>query len=131
MKTIYIIIILFPISLFVANAQTANEVLSYSQQFQVVENHAHHSIEFVDGNEIEQVLSLLFIGYKKFLSSQDSESCIFTPSCSVYALESIKNQGIFLGSLNALDRLSRCNPFNYSAYKIDSKTNRLSDPVKK
>ena len=39
-------------------------------------------------NELEATAAVLFIGYKNFLSSQDMNSCVFTPSCSVYAIES-------------------------------------------
>jgi hypothetical protein len=44
------------------------------------------------------VFSGLFLFYKSFVSSQDAQSCSFTPSCSVYALEAVKNQGnVYLG----------------------------------
>lgn len=39
-------------------------------------------------------------------------SCRFYPTCSDYALEAIKRQGPFKGSLKALWRIIRCNPFS-------------------
>ncbi|MDA3882433.1 MAG: membrane protein insertion efficiency factor YidD, partial [Bacteroidales bacterium] len=42
-------------------------------------------------NELEGTAALLFVGYKSILSSQDMSSCVFTPSCSVYAIETLKH----------------------------------------
>lgn len=49
--------------------------------------------------------------YQKFISSQDGPSCVFTPSCSQFAAQSIEKFGIGRGTLLAVDRLLRCNPF--------------------
>ncbi|HPR32050.1 MAG TPA: membrane protein insertion efficiency factor YidD [Prolixibacteraceae bacterium] len=62
-------------------------------------------------NELEATAAILFVGYKDFLSSQDMNSCVFTPSCSVYAIESIQNDNLFVAYLKIFDRLSRCHPF--------------------
>ncbi len=37
--------------------------------------------------------------------------CRFTPSCSEYALESVRIHGVFGGSWLALKRICRCHPF--------------------
>lgn len=47
--------------------------------------------------------------YKNYISSQDGEVCMFYPSCSNFAQNSIKKHGIFLGIFLATDRLLRCN----------------------
>ena len=39
-------------------------------------------------------------------------SCRFHPSCSQYALVSLRRFGIGLGSWLAIKRLSKCHPFN-------------------
>ncbi len=48
-------------------------------------------------------------------------NCKFVPSCSEYAIEAIEYYGVFKGSILAIKRILRCNPFNIGGY----------DPVKK
>ncbi|MBL0764396.1 membrane protein insertion efficiency factor YidD [Marivirga atlantica] len=81
-------------------------------------------------NELQFVMSGLFLFYKEFISSQDSQSCSFTPSCSEYALQAVKQQGIFKGMLNGFDRLSRCNSLSPEKYEVDPETRLLLDPLK-
>lgn len=38
-------------------------------------------------------------------------SCRYTPTCSQYAIEAIEIHGIFKGSMLAIWRIMRCNPF--------------------
>jgi len=80
-------------------------------------------------NEAEFVFTGLFVFYKTFISSQDGGSCTFTPSCSEYALQSIKKKGIFVGLLNSFDRLIRCNGLSPENYKYDKERHLLIDPV--
>jgi len=80
-------------------------------------------------NEIQFIASGLLLFYKSVISSQDGNHCSFYPSCSIYAIESIKKKGFTLGFAAAMDRLSRCNrlsPGNYEKYKD---TQLFSDPV--
>ena len=50
--------------------------------------------------------------YQKYLSPLKVRThCIYTPTCSQYAIEAIEIHGIFKGSLMALGRIMRCNPF--------------------
>ena len=82
-------------------------------------------------NEIEIVFSTGFLFYKSFVSSQDKPSCIFSPSCSEFAVEAFQKKGIFLGWLNTFDRLSRCNGFaNHTHYHFDIEKKLFYDPVK-
>lgn len=71
-----------------------------------------------------------FMFYKSFISSQDHMSCVFTPSCSEYAVQAIQKQGIFLGMLNTFDRLTRCNGLRPGDYTIDPRVRLLVDPVR-
>ena len=48
--------------------------------------------------------------YRKFISPIKPRCCRFTPSCSQYALEALKEWGVFRGSALALWRILRCNP---------------------
>ena len=43
-------------------------------------------------------------------------ACRFTPTCSQYALEAIQVHGVFKGTLLALWRIIRCNPFGKGGY---------------
>jgi hypothetical protein len=82
-------------------------------------------------NEIEIVFSTGFLFYKSFISSQDKPSCIFSPSCSEFAVEAFQKEGIFLGWLKTFDRLSRCNGFaNHTHYHFDTEKQLFYDPVK-
>ncbi len=81
-------------------------------------------------NEVENVVSTMFLFYKKFISSQDYNSCVFEPSCSVYAIHSIQKLGFLVGYLNAFDRLTRCHGLASEYYQFDPKTHLLYDPVK-
>lgn len=80
-------------------------------------------------NELKWLASGLFLFYKSFFSSQDGNHCVFHPSCSVYAMETLKKNGILIGLPDAIDRLSRCNLLSAENYKKDTETNLLSDPV--
>ncbi len=80
-------------------------------------------------NELQLIASGLFLFYKSFFSSQDGNHCVFHPSCSVYTIESIKKHGIFIGIIDGMDRLQRCNRLSPENYERYENTNLLSDPV--
>lgn len=80
--------------------------------------------------EIGGTLDMAFFVYKTFISSQDHMSCVFTPSCSEYAVEAVRRQGMLVGLINTFDRLTRCNGLRPGDYPVDPVTMRLSDPVK-
>ena len=56
--------------------------------------------------------------YQKYISPTLSlfSHCIYTPSCSNYALEAIEKYGAFKGGLMSLWRILRCNPFSHGGY---------------
>jgi len=76
------------------------------------DNHSNNYNEYLkrSSNELEATVAILFIGYKNFLSSQDMNSCVFSPSCSVYAIESFQHNNPFEAYLKTFDRLARCHP---------------------
>ncbi|WP_459893216.1 membrane protein insertion efficiency factor YidD [Hydrogenobaculum acidophilum] len=47
-----------------------------------------------------------------FISPLYPSSCRFYPTCSNYAILSIEKYGAFKGSLKAIWRILRCNPWN-------------------
>ena len=68
----------------------------------------------------KQACALPLIGLVKFyqlcISPFTPPSCRFTPTCSQYGLEAIQKYGAFKGSLLALWRILRCNPFSHGGY---------------
>ena len=54
--------------------------------------------------------------YQKYLSPLKRVHCPYTPPCSQYGLEAIQKYGAFKGSLLALWRILRCNPFSHGGY---------------
>lgn len=91
---------------------------------------AQFSLSRNNTNELQAVLSGLFLFYKSFLSSQDNQRCSFHPSCSEFGLEAVKKLGVVRGIMCTCDRLTRCNGFSPRQYEIDLERRRLKDPVK-
>lgn len=55
--------------------------------------------------------------YQKYLSPLKGHStCIYFPTCSQYAVESIEKYGALKGGLLAVWRILRCNPFAKGGY---------------
>ncbi|MBR4896584.1 MAG: membrane protein insertion efficiency factor YidD [Clostridia bacterium] len=55
--------------------------------------------------------------YRRFLSPLKGQgSCRFTPTCSAYAVEAVREWGILCGTLLAVFRILRCNPFSRGGY---------------
>jgi putative component of membrane protein insertase Oxa1/YidC/SpoIIIJ protein YidD len=80
--------------------------------------------------EIDIVFSFGFLLYKTCISSQDTPSCVFTPSCSEYAVQAIKKKGLIVGWLTTFDRLSRCHGLvRPTDYPFDHEKQRFYDPV--
>lgn len=80
------------------------------------------------GNEIKFIASTFFMVYKEFISSQDYISCVFHPSCSIYAIQAVQKQGV-IGVFNAFDRLTRCNGLSPEHYMLHKETQLFYDPV--
>ncbi|MCS7165745.1 MAG: membrane protein insertion efficiency factor YidD [Candidatus Calescibacterium sp.] len=58
-----------------------------------------------------RIIRFLITLYRR-LKSRKYPVCKYYPSCSDYALISIEKYGIFIGSLKAIWRFLRCNPFS-------------------
>ncbi|MBN1541917.1 membrane protein insertion efficiency factor YidD [candidate division KSB1 bacterium] len=54
--------------------------------------------------------------YQVCLSPFLPRSCRFYPSCSNYAIQTITKNGFIKGSLKAIARILRCNPFHPGGY---------------
>jgi putative membrane protein insertion efficiency factor len=59
------------------------------------------------------LLSAPIRAYRLLISPLMPQSCRFTPSCSVYALEALRIHGPFKGVWLAARRLARCHPISW------------------
>jgi putative membrane protein insertion efficiency factor len=59
---------------------------------------------------------LLIILYQQIISPWIPARCRFAPTCSHYAIESLKVHGFFKGSALAIWRLLRCQPFCHGGF---------------
>ena len=66
------------------------------------------------------MLSKVFIKilkfYKKNISPSISSGCIFTPTCSVYAIEAFEKRNFFVSVFLVIWRILRCNSFNKGGF---------------
>ena len=60
---------------------------------------------------MKTILIWLIKGYKKFISPLLGDNCRFYPTCSSYAIEALQVHGFFKGTVLAVWRILRCNPF--------------------
>jgi putative membrane protein insertion efficiency factor len=54
--------------------------------------------------------------YRRWISPALAPRCRYEPSCSTYAVEAISRFGAARGSLLAVWRLLRCNPFSHGGF---------------
>ncbi len=68
------------------------------------------------GSHIDKTVAgtmvLMIQGYQLLIRPVLPQTCRFYPSCSVYAIESLRRHGSIKGLVLTLYRLLRCNPFN-------------------
>jgi putative membrane protein insertion efficiency factor len=66
---------------------------------------------------VKRLLSALLIApirlYQRFISPAFAPRCRYYPTCSEYAVQSIRELGPIRGSILAGWRLLRCNPFSH------------------
>jgi putative membrane protein insertion efficiency factor len=58
----------------------------------------------------------LIRAYQRLISPLLPRRCKYHPTCSAYAVQSIQSFGILRGSVLAVWRLLRCNPFSHGGY---------------
>ena len=69
---------------------------------------------------IKKFLISLIKFYRKKISPLSPPKCKYIPTCSQYALDAIEKYGVLKGTLLAIWRILRCNPFSKGGF----------DPVK-
>lgn len=70
--------------------------------------------------------------YQNFFSQHLSASCLYSPSCSDFSKQAVKQFGLIKGTLLSFDRLSRCNRIaatDLNPEEVDPKTHRFADSV--
>lgn len=65
---------------------------------------------------MKKLLLKLILFYRKNISPMKPSCCRFVPTCSQYAIEAIEKYGAFKGSILAIWRILRCNPFSKGGY---------------
>ena len=65
---------------------------------------------------MKRVLIAILRFYKRHISPLLPNACIYTPTCSEYAMEAIQKHGAIKGTGLAIWRLLRCNPFMKGGY---------------
>lgn len=63
-----------------------------------------------------RLLSALVVAYQWTLRPLIGSQCRFEPHCSAYALEALARHGAARGTLLAVWRILRCNPWNAGGY---------------
>ena len=56
------------------------------------------------------------IAYQRLLSPLLPRRCKYEPSCSAYAVQAIRELGVFRGVVLAVWRVLRCNPWSHGGY---------------
>jgi putative membrane protein insertion efficiency factor len=54
--------------------------------------------------------------YQRFVSPALPRRCKYEPTCSRYAIDAIRQQGLLRGLVLAAWRLLRCNPWSHGGY---------------
>ena len=63
---------------------------------------------------IKNTLIRIIKFYQKYLSPLLGQNCRFHPTCSEYAVEALRIHGAWRGSILAVKRIIRCNPWGGS-----------------
>ena len=70
-------------------------------------------------------LILLIRGYQLIVSPMLGSNCRFMPTCSEYALDSLKAYGLIKGTFLTIKRIGKCHPLGSHGYDpIPSKHNK-------
>ena len=61
-------------------------------------------------------LLVLIRGYQLMISPLLGSNCRFMPTCSEYAMESLKSHGLIKGSYLTIKRIGKCHPWGGHGY---------------
>jgi putative membrane protein insertion efficiency factor len=61
---------------------------------------------------VRELVLLPLLAYQRFISPALPQRCKYYPSCSAYAVQSVRELGVIRGTIVAAWRLARCNPWS-------------------
>ena len=61
-------------------------------------------------------LIILIRGYQLIISPLLGSNCRFMPTCSEYAMESLRSHGLIKGSYLTIKRIGKCHPWGGHGY---------------
>jgi len=65
---------------------------------------------------VNKLLIKILRFYKKYISGGLKTGCIFTPTCSVYAIEALEKHNFFVSLALIVWRILRCNSLNKGGF---------------
>ncbi|MGE4425100.1 MAG: membrane protein insertion efficiency factor YidD [Solirubrobacteraceae bacterium] len=65
---------------------------------------------------LREILVAPIRAYQRWISPALPRSCKYEPTCSHYAVEAIRTQGALRGTVLAVWRILRCNPWSHGGY---------------
>lgn len=65
---------------------------------------------------LAKLIALPIRFYRRYISPRKAPCCKYSPTCSQYALDALSEWGALRGSLMAIWRILRCNPFSKGGY---------------
>jgi uncharacterized protein len=83
-------------------------------------------------NPVNIIFGTSLYVYQNVLSKHVASGCLYTPSCSEFSKDAIREFGVLKGTFLSADRVNRCNLFSATDLKNhrkDPKTNRYPDPA--
>jgi putative component of membrane protein insertase Oxa1/YidC/SpoIIIJ protein YidD len=131
---LFILITITLVTTITAQSQLTDDmmlIISYNPLVSQEDSTINHKSQIKIPENLEDLGGMSIKFYQYFISSQDLPSCVFTPSCSRFAEQSIHNFGILKGILLTSDRLQRCNSFGDKSnwYTFNFSKKRFNDPV--
>jgi len=92
----------------------------------------HRNYSYAGETVLSAVPKTIIMGYWFFISDVDGENCPFSPSCSSFFMESVRETNIIQGTLMFADRFTRdMNIFNRAAKYPEIRNGRYYDPPEK
>lgn len=109
----------------VAQAQKLGRLMNEREKAQIhTEVWILEPEDFQLGDPNRMALLLLIQAYKLSFSGSTASRCMFEPSCSAFAADALREQGMIAGLLLSADRLQRC---HHGARKLAIPPKRNSD----
>ncbi len=65
---------------------------------------------------LRQIVIAPIRGYQRVISPALPRSCKYEPTCSHYAVEAVRTEGVCRGLVLAAWRILRCNPWSHGGY---------------